>query len=58
MSYVIKRTDDGKFVATAGSVHSYTNKLQNARTYNTYADANRDRCGNEVILTLDEAMHP
>jgi hypothetical protein len=56
MKYVLKR-DDGKFVARPGSEHSYTDKLQRARTFDTRDEAERDRCSNEILLTLEQAMN-
>lgn len=54
--FVIKRTDQGGgFVARAGSVNSYTKKLQEARLFPTREAAEADRCpGNEIVLSLDE----
>ncbi len=56
--YVLKRTDQGGgYVAPAGSSGSYTPKLQNARTFYTYAEADKERCpGNEIIVPASEEM--
>ena len=55
--YVIKNIDTGRFVAPQGSILSYTINLQNARKYSSLAAANADKCGNEIVLTLEEAMN-
>jgi hypothetical protein len=49
VSYVIKRNEDGAYVAPRGSASSYTKQLQNARTFSTREEAERERCGNETI---------
>lgn len=54
--YVIKRIEDGKFVAKVGSKSSYTNALQNARKFATREAAEADCCGNERAVSLAEAM--
>ncbi len=54
MPYVIQR-DDGKFVSKSGSEHSYTDKLQNARTWTLREHAVPEVCpGNERIVHTDE----
>lgn len=51
--YVIRRRD-GVFVAPVGSPCSYVKKLQDARTFSTYADAEREVCpGNEEIVPIE-----
>lgn len=56
--YVIRRTDqEGGWVTSAGSHHSYTPYLQNARRYATRAEAEADRCGgNERTESVEDAM--
>ena len=52
--YVIQR-NDGAFVSKSGSASSYTNKLQDARTWETRESAERELCpGNERIVSTDE----
>lgn len=53
--YVIQR-EDGMCVSRPGSHHSYTRKLQDARTYPDHLAARDDKCGNETILTIEQAM--
>jgi hypothetical protein len=57
MRYVLWRTDQGRgWVTRAGSPGSYTGKLQQARTFATREDAERNRCpGNEIVQSLEEA---
>lgn len=54
--YVLKRNEDGKYVAPAGSKSSYTTKLEKARTFPTREAAERDACGNERVLALSDIM--
>jgi hypothetical protein len=58
MSYVIQRTDreNDKYVALAGQTSSYVSKLQDARVFATREEADRECCGNERVLSLEEAM--
>lgn len=53
MKFIIKRNDDGKYVAKSGSKHSYTRIFQDFRVYNSRLEAERERCGNETIVPLD-----
>ncbi len=56
MAYLIIRTD-GKWVARAGSQHSYTTKIENARVFDTRAAAEADRCvGNEHVVEVIDAL--
>lgn len=51
--YVIRRTEDSKFVAMPGSQSSYTQHLQSARTFTTREAAEREICPeNEVIVDV------
>ena len=54
MKYILKR-DDGAYVAKPGD-HSYTQKLQHARTWPTREAAERERCGNEILVTLEDEV--
>lgn len=57
MSYVIKRTPDGAYVARRGSASSYTRVLQHARAFSTREAAEADRCpDNEVIVPLSNEL--
>ena len=52
--YLIKRVD-GKFVARSGSQHSYTNRIDLARVYETKAEADKDLCpDNERIIEIPQ----
>jgi hypothetical protein len=54
--YIIVR-EDGKFVARNGSEYSYTDKLQEAKRYDSLEQAKRDCCfGNESVRTVSEIM--
>jgi hypothetical protein len=56
MTYVIKRTD-GMYVTRPGSRSSYTAKLQDARPFNSRAEAERERCpANEIIVSVEEEI--
>lgn len=51
--YVIKRYDDRKYVARRGMASSYTDKLQNARTYDTHHEAMCEACSNERVISVE-----
>lgn len=57
--YVIVR-NDGMFVADmrkSPSGHSYTNRLQYAKVFDSAEDADRNRCpGNERVRAVDDIM--
>lgn len=56
--YVIINNDTGKYTTPPGSERSYTDKLQDARTFATRDAAERECCGNERIVPVLEALHP
>lgn len=57
MSYVLKRSSDGAYVAPSGSPSSYTRALPHARIYPTREAADADRCpGNETIYAVAEEL--
>jgi hypothetical protein len=56
MMYILIRTD-GAYVSRHGSEHSYTRRLEHARTYTTREAAQRDACvENERVEELTELM--
>ena len=56
--YVIQNIDTDKFVCPAGSEHSYTNKLQDARRFPTYESARKECCGNERPVAVEDILLP
>jgi hypothetical protein len=54
-SYVLKRNEDGAYVAPPGQRGSYTRRLENARKFRTREEAERNACGNEYVETLEQA---
>lgn len=54
--FVLRRTSDQKFVAPAGSLHSYTRALRGARVFDTREEAEGHRCGNEYIVSVSELL--
>jgi hypothetical protein len=49
--------NDGAYVARSGSEHSYTRKLEDARTFATRESAERDRCPkNEHIASIGDVL--
>jgi len=50
--FIIKRHEDGRYVAVSGSAHSYTKDIRKARIYRTREAAQADACGNESVLSL------
>lgn len=56
--YVIKCTDHGGFVSKPGSRSAYTDRLQNARQFESLEWAEANKCPeNEIVLTLEQAMN-
>lgn len=56
MRFVLVRDEDGKYVAPAGIEHSYTASLEKARKFVTKAEAERDACGNERAVSVDDLL--
>lgn len=56
--WVLRRDSDGRFVAPAGSAHSYVWNLQDARTFPTLEAAEHDKCGNEYAVAVENIMQP
>jgi len=57
MTYVIKRSEDGAYVAPSGQRSSYVRALQYARTFSTRESAERERCpGNETIVSVEDEV--
>ena len=57
--FVIKRVEDGAYVAPLGSRSSYTFALDHARTFPTQDSARKEKCGNEIVLPVEECLqHP
>jgi hypothetical protein len=54
--YVLQR-DDGKYVAPPGQEHSYTSKLEQAQTFRTAEEADRNRCPeNERVVPVSSLL--
>lgn len=53
MIWVLRRIEDGQYVARPGSKHSYTKRLSNAQTFWTRSDAEANACGNERAVRVD-----
>ena len=53
--YVIKRVDQGGgYVSKSGSSSSYTRNIRQMEKFETYEDADNNRCkGNEIVVSLD-----
>lgn len=55
--YVLKRREDGYYVAPPGQKHSYTRALQCARIYPNREAAEADQCvGNEYIVSVQDEL--
>lgn len=54
--YVLRRNEDGAYVARRGSRHSYTRKFEQAQTFDTLQGALADACGNEKPCMLADAV--
>ena len=54
MEYVIKRTDDGLYVADGSIEQSFTNDIRQAARFATRDLADAARCkGNEAVFSLE-----
>lgn len=55
--WVIKRREDGKYVAKPGSSSSYTQYLQCAQAFETKEKADGSKCPeNEYIINVDDIL--
>lgn len=52
--FLLKRVEDGLYVAKHGNEKSYTRDIDKVRLYPTIEEARRDQCGNEVIVPLEK----
>ena len=58
--FVIKVNDGpyaGQYVSRPGSRHSYTRKMEEARTFPTEEAAKEDACGNETVHPVESLLH-
>ena len=56
--FVLKHNETGKYVAPAGSQHSYTAKLEEARQFPTREAAEADRCvDSETIVPTSDLLN-
>lgn len=56
MRYLLRKNEDGLFVAQPGSRSSYTPYLQRAQFFSSREEAQRQACGNETVTTLDDII--
>lgn len=54
--FVIKRSEDGKYVNQPGSKNSYTSILENAQKFSTRESAQSNACGNESVVSVDSIL--
>lgn len=55
--FVLKRIDDGAYVAVPGAVKSYTMRLEEAKVFGSWQEAERNRCiENEYIVPLSDVF--
>lgn len=54
--YVLRRHEDGAYVAAPGSRGSYTLNLTRAQTFTTKESAESNACGNESAVRTDSLM--
>lgn len=50
--YVLKRIEDGKYVAIDGHVKSYTLDFRFVKFFPTKEDAENSSCGNEIAVPV------
>lgn len=53
--FVIQR-EDGAYVAPSGSPRSYVRNVFDARAFRQRKDAERERCGNEVVVDVNALL--
>jgi hypothetical protein len=56
MNYLLRRIEDGKFVAMPGSEKSYTNSVRRARVFTSQEQAENNACGNETAVPLESVL--
>ncbi len=56
--YVIYNDESKKYVSSRGSDHSYTQKLELARTFGSRLAAQRHACGNEIVRSVADVLQP
>jgi hypothetical protein len=54
--YVLKRHEDGRYVARSGAAHSYTKRLEEAQVFRTRGSAEAGKCGNEYAVPLSQIV--
>ena len=52
--YVLKRIEDGKFVAKHGHKVSYTLNICAVRIFKDKKEAEKEKCGNEIIVPVSD----
>ena len=52
MTYILKKMGSGLLVSKPGRNKSYTNRVEHAQRFDTKAEADSDKCGNEVSIEL------
>jgi hypothetical protein len=52
MSYVLRRKEDGAYVAPSGRAKSYTKNEHDAKRFPTKEAAEQDACGNETAIEV------
>lgn len=57
MTYVIRRAP-GIYVATPGSLSSYTNRLELAYVFESERNAKANACGNEQVVPVSQILTP
>lgn len=51
-AYVLRRHEDGKYVANPGHKTSYVRSLQAARVFSSHEEAETNKCDNESIVPI------
>jgi hypothetical protein len=50
--FVLKRVEDGDYVAPAGNEYSYVSDIRDARIFASREHAENERCENERVVTV------
>ncbi len=49
-------TVKGRIYVSKNKIKSYTNRLEDAQIYKTWNEADLDKCGNEIVISVKEIL--
>lgn len=54
--FILKRNEDGAYVARPGSSGSYTGRLEEAQVFTSRTAAEANKCGNETAYPVETCL--